>query len=367
MKFTCNQRDLNNALNIVGKIVASKNTLPVLDNVLMRLRKNKLELTTTNLEIAITHSLEVNGEEDGDITIPVRLILNYIALLPDSEIACKTNPDLSISLNSDGNKVDIKGIAAEEFPLIPEFTPVSEIKMPAGELKEGLENTIFATAYDQIRPVLTGVLVKANKKNGVIVGTDSYRLAEKGIGFSGVKNEIACIIPNRTAAEMARILGSYQDEASLLIGENQVRLVLPDASITSRLIEGNYPPYEQIIPKETQTKITMNKEEFAQAVRRASLFARDRANNINLEFKGKNKMIIRSASSQVGSQETELPANIDGPKGSISFNAIYLLDVIGHIDDEDIVLEVTESTKPGLIHGEKDEDFRYIVMPLNIL
>ena len=366
MKFSCQQHELNKALNIVGKIVANKNTLAILDNVLLKLKGDKLELITTNLEIAINHQIEVKGKENGEITVPVRLILNYIALLPAGNVSCTTNKDLSISLNSDGNKVDIKGLAAEEFPLIPEFTPVSEIKMPAGELKEGLESTIFATAYDQIRPVLTGVLIKASKKEGVIVGTDSYRLAEKGFSFASVKDETSCIIPNRTAAEMARILSSYQDEVALLIGENQVRLVLSDVSITSRLIEGNYPPYEQIIPQAAQTKITMNKEEFAQAVRRASLFARDRANNINLEFKGKDKLLIKSTSSQIGSQETELPVKIAGPEGSIAFNALYLLDVIGHIDEEELVLEITGSTKPGLIHGQEENDFRYIVMPPNL-
>lgn len=365
MKVTCEQQELNKALQAVSRATSGKSALPVLNNVLLVAEENKLYLSTTNLEIGIKYWMDAKIEEEGKVTVPVKLLGQYISLLQADNVKLSLIDEQTIHIEAKGSDTQIKGIKSEEFPLLPDVNEEMKFSVSTVKLNEAIEQTVFASALDETRPVLAGIYFAVKNKELKIVATDSYRLAEKKIELKDETGEINVIIPSKTVMELGRIISKYDESMTIKISKNQVLFELSNISLVSRLIEGNFPPYEQIIPSGFETKVKIMKEELVQTVKRVSLFSQENASNIKVSI-GQGKLTIKAESDQVGNEIAEIPAEVNGNEMEIAFNANYVLSGLEALKSEEVLLEVNTETNPGLLRAPEKADYIYVVMPLKI-
>lgn len=365
MKFICEKRELIEAISLVQKAINSQNTLPVLANILLKTEGQKLYLSATNLEIAISTSLEADVENEGAITLPARLFSNYISLLKDGEISVSLDSVDSVLIKSADSQTKIKGISADEFPELPVVQEESSFVLPADVLKKGIEQTVFSCSASSTRPVLSGVLLWTNGTELRLVGTDSYRLGEKKITLPEEMEDQKYIVPARTFQELSRILGK-EKEVKVILSKNQILFQTEHSEISSRLIEGNFPDYERIIPKTEQATASVSRSDLILAVKRAGIFAREIDNNnvrVGIE---KEHISIATEETEIGSGSTNVPANIDGEGTLMALNAQYYLDALQVISTENVILKSGNSLAPLKISAENDDSFVHIIMPLKV-
>ncbi|OGC82457.1 MAG: DNA polymerase III subunit beta [Candidatus Abawacabacteria bacterium RBG_16_42_10] len=365
MKFVCSQENLTQALDIVTRAIPTRSTLPVLGNVLIKAEEKKVILSTTNLELAIVTSFDCNPEEIGSITIPAKLFSSYCNLLKVEQVTVEQLPLNTLQVKSGQDETVFKGIDAQEFPLIPQVEEKIEFTLPFESILDGLEKTVFASASDETRPVLAGVLFW--QKDGILklVATDSYRLAEKTIKLATkIPEEIKIIVPSRTVLELQRILSKKQEEVKVIVGQNQVKFIIDNVTVISRLIEGNFPPYEKIIPESFSSDITIEREEFIRAVKRVSLFSQAGTHNLHLEMDG-GDLTVSGETQEVGKDTSILKGKMNGEGKKITFSAQFLLAALEHIPEENITLNVNSDTSPGLLKG-KEEGYINIIMPRKV-
>lgn len=367
MKISCTQENLAKGLGIVGHMVSARTTLPVLNNILLKVEKGRLNLLSTDLEIGINTWIGAKVDKEGAITLPARLLSEYITTNTDKTINLELK-ETTLKLSSEHFKANIKGIEASEFPIIPEVKAGPKIEINASDLKDGISKTVFACALDETRPVLAGVCLKTINGALKLVATDSYRLAEKTINLTSTNppagGPVNFIVPGRTLAEVGRLLDESIDKVEILVGENQVQFKLGPTMLVSRLVEGSFPDYEQIIPKNIKTKINVRTEQFGNAIKMASFFARDSANNIKLQLKKPKTFNVIAVSPQVGDNTSELEVEISGDELEIAFNAKFILDCLAIVNSEEITLELAGSLSAGIIRPKKDKNYLYIIMPL---
>jgi len=365
MKFSVNKTNLEEGLSIVERAISNRNTLPVLNNVFLEVKDNKLQLITTNLEICIKTNLEITQTEEGKTTTPVKLLSNYISLLKDQDIDIEIKEGEVLNLKANESKTTIKGISTEDFPLIPTIDIEKSIKIKVKDFIENVSKIVFASALDELRPVLAGVLFKIEKGDMYTVATDSYRLVET---FN--KTEYDCdfsiIIPSKTILELSRIIHKYDKEDLLIdISKNQVRFKCDKIELTSRLIEGQYPNYKKIIPEKIETKAVVNTDDFVTAIKRASLFAKENSNNIKLEIQ-KGKVFTIVDSTQIGSENSYIEAETVGDDKKIAFNAQYLLEALSNIPTDTVEIGVNSSITPGVIKATNNDSVVHVIMPLKV-
>lgn len=366
MKISCTQENLAKGLSITSHTVSARTTLPVLSNILIKIENGRLKLSATDLEIAISTWVGAKIDQEGAITIPARLLLEYINTNTDKNIDLELK-ETTLNLKSTHFKANIKGIEANEFPLIPEVKNGEVVEISAAELKDGIAKTVFACAVEESRPVLTGVYFKVNSGKLKLVSTDSYRLAEKNISLtSGGEKQLDFIVPARTMAEIGRLIDEQIEKVEIKVGENQVQFKLGQTEVVSRLVEGSFPDYDQIIPKTIKTKIELNASQFANAIKMASFFARDSANNIKLAFKAPKTFQIKAVSAQLGDNISELEASGSGDEVEIAFNAKFILDAMPVINKDNITLEMAGAMSPAILRPSKDTSYLYIIMPLRV-
>jgi len=366
MKISCTQENLSKGLAIVSHMVGTRTTLPVLNNILLKVEKGRLYLSATDLEIGINTWVGAKVDKEGAITIPARLLSEFITTNTDKTINLELK-ETSLHLESEHYKANIKGIEASEFPLIPEIKDGAKMSLLASLLKEGILKTAFACALDETRPVLAGVLLKTVQNKLKMVATDSYRLAEKTIGLDAAPDKATnIIVPGRTMMEIGRLIDESVEKAEILIGENQVQFKLGPTVIVSRLVEGSFPDYEQIIPTGIKTKVTLKNNLFQNAIKMASFFARDTANNIKFQLKKPSKLNIIAVSPQMGDNISELTGEITGEDLEIAFNAKFILDVLPVLQSEEILIEFAGSLSPGILRPKTDKNYLYIIMPLRM-
>lgn len=364
MKFTCSQKDFKNALNLVNRAISGRSTLPVLNNVLIEVSNEKVKLSTTNLEVAITHWLEAEVKSEGQLTVPVKLLSQYIALLTDEKVEVELLEGETLSFKSDNSHTKIKGISAEEFPLIPKLEKGKELKLSSASLQEAIRQTSFAAALDDTRPVLAGVYLSVAKNSLTLVATDSYRLAEKRLEVSSV-DEIKVIIPSKTIAELGRIINQYHEDLLLKVDSNQIMFEFSNLQLISRLIDGQYPPYEQIIPQNSQSKLTVKTETLTQVLKRVNLFAEENGHSVKFKLKTGAGLEVVADTDQVGNETAFIKeAFLEGQELEIAFNAQYLLEALSNIGTDEVRLEFNTETSPGLIRPVGKTDYLHIVMPL---
>ena len=364
MKMVCTKKNLNTGLVIASRVIGSGNTLPILNNILFKTDEGRLKLSSTNLEMAINTWVGGKIEEEGEITVPARLVNDYVNNLIADKITISSK-NQTLFLEAEKANTHIKGLSPEEFPLIPQVKEGGFAKIEGKNLREAIHEVTFAAAFSETQPEISGVLFSFEGKNLVLAATDRYRLAERKVELaSEVATPRQIIVPARTVNELARILGDGL--ADIYLTDGQICFKTMDTELVSRLIEGQYPDYKQIIPKNFSTEAEVEKDQLIQSLKGASLFASEN-NNIELDLNPQNKQImIKSQSAQVGDSEIRLDAKFNGQKNSIIFNYRYLLECLNNLTDEKVVLKIINSSSPAAIAPVGCENYLYIVMPIKI-
>lgn len=368
MKLVCSQGDLERALTIVSKAITPNPTLPVLNNILLKAEDKKLHFSATNLDVAIQFFIPADVKSEGAITVPARLLSSYVTLLKDKNIELSVLENNTVQLDSPSSHTKIKGIDANEFPVIPKIETEATVIVPRKVLEEAITQTVFAASTNSSRPVLSGVLFDVKKGEMKMVATDSYRLAEKTITLpKEAEKEVACIVPARTVMEMGKILARAEEEnVELNVSKNQILFVVGNVRLMSRLIEGKFPPYEKVVPKDSKTKLEILDESLANVLRRVSLFARENNNSIKLSATNDGKLMVSTDETRVGEEKAELDVVIEGENNKISLNAQYLLDVLNYVQSEKIQLGIDDKLSPAVVRPAKSKDYVYIIMPLKV-
>ena len=363
MKFVCTQENLYKGLNLVSHLSNRSVSLPILNNVLLRVESGNLVISATNLEIGIITEVRGKSEKEGSFTVDAKVISDYIGMLPKEKITLELkNDQLAISCGSFNTK--IRGQRSDEFPIIPSIPQEKGYKVSTEMLKKALSQTTFAVSLDEMRLEITGVLYLVTQSELMIVATDSYRLAEKKIPISHELVDQRLIVPLKTLQEVERVVNSSEEDyISFYCDENQIMFVSGTTTIISRLIEGDFPNYEQIIPSAFSTSAHVNREELIQAIRTASLFTRTGVNDVSLTFKvDSNEVEVNTTNSQVGEHQAILVGDVLGAEMNIVFNYKYLLDE--SITDESVTIELSSSTTPAVLYSKKDEGYLYLIMPI---
>lgn len=373
LKIFSLQENLKQGLVLVGHVSGKNVNLPILNNVLIRAEQGKIRLIATNLEIGVISTVRGKIEREGSFTVNSKIIFDCISLLPNKKIGLEQKEN-DLLVDCENYQAKARGQSAEEFPLIPEVDRKTYFSAKAEEVKRAVAQVVFATAMSETRLELSGVLFVFSGNNLTMAATDSYRLAEKKIKIkSNSEEEKKIIVPAKTLQELLRILSVNLDdeveeknsEIKFYISENQILFTYGSTELVSRLIEGQYPDYQQIIPVSGKTKISIDRQELIRAVKMASLFSKAGINDVNLDFPaGKNQAVISSISGQTGENITNLEARVSGGDNSIVVNYRYLLEGLSNIEKETVKIEIADSNAPCIIRPEQDESYLYIIMPI---
>ena len=369
VKLSCEQPHLLEALNIVQKAINSQSTLPILGNVLLKAEGQKLHLVGTNLEIAISTSFSAEIQNEGSITIPAKILVNYINFLKEGKIELSLDGGDTLLLKAEGVNTKLKGLPPEEFPVIPVVEKEEAFTLSAEVLKKAIDETVFCASSSSTRPVLSGIYLWGKEGTIKIVATDSYRLGEKTIPLEKKKfeTELKQIIPARTMQELSRILTAAKKgkEVEVICSKNQILFKFDGTELISRLIEGTFPEYAKIIPDEAKTKIQAPVEELILGIKRVGIFARENNNNIKFKFVS-GKIHITTEATEVGNEESEIPAKTKGPENEIALNGQYFLDILQNLEEEEVNLEVEEKLAPVMIRPTKEKGLIHVIMPLKV-
>lgn len=362
MKFNAEKNDLINGIQTVQNVITSKSALPILSNILIETQKEGLRLTATDLDIGISCVIPVDIQEQGAITLPAKRFSDIIKELPLENVTITSKKNNLVLIDTDLCQFKIMGLAKEEFPRLPEFKDKTAIKIEQSGLKQALNLTSFAVSLDETRYILNGILFKIAKNSLTLVATDGKRLAimEKKLN-QDFEKEVSIIVPIKTIHELNRNL-KEEGELSLILGNNQALFDLGNTIIISRLIEGEFPDYRQVIPAASNNKMKIDRDKFLLAVKRASLLSTPDYQAVKLEL-FKNKLVVSKSTPDVGESREEVIVDYQGKEMIIGFNPNYLIDVLKNLSEEKIDLELTDGEKPGTI---RINGYVYIVLPMRL-
>jgi DNA polymerase-3 subunit beta len=379
VKITCKQQDLSRGLAIVSHAVSNRSTLPILANILLATEHDRLKLAATNLEIGINCWIDAEIQEEGATTVPAKLLTDFVNSLPAVPVDISVPEDShTLNIKVVGRSANIKGIEASEFPTIPSAEGGEPpVLVDAALLKEMIEQVAFAAADDDSRPVFTGVLVQVGEEKMTFAAADAFRLAVRTAALPGDDHPRGDIlIPARTLIELGRILPA-EGRVQMIVTPNRSQVVFHTEQIdlVSRLIEGSFPNYRQIVPKEHTTRAVVETKEFAGVIKSASLFARDSSNISRLKINPGGSdglepgaVTVEATAEDVGDNVGTINAAVDGPELQIIFNVKYLADVLAVIGTPEVAFEVTSATRPGVVRpvGSSSADYTYVIMPMHI-
>ncbi len=362
MKFKVEKEVLVNGIQTVQNIITAKSALPILSHILIETQGDKLKLTATDLDIGITCVIPVDIQEQGAITLPAKRFNDIIRELPGENVVITSKKNNLVTIETESCQFRIMGLAKEEFPKLPEFKDKEVITLEQDGLKQMLNLTSFAACFDETRYILNGILFRINKNNLTLVATDGKRLAivEKKINQT-IDKDVHIIVPIKTIHELNRNLKD-EGELSMVLGNNQVLFELGSIVLISRLIEGEFPDYKQVIPAQSDNKIKIERTQFLLAIRRAALLSTPDYQAVKFEI-FKNKLVISKSTPDIGESREEVVMQYQGKELVIGFNPNYLIDVLKNLSAEEIELEIADSEKPGVI---RLNGYVYIVLPMRL-
>jgi DNA polymerase-3 subunit beta len=369
LKLTCQPSTLGQALQTVSRAISTRTTLPILNNILLETTSAGLKLTATNLEIGICKVVPAEIAEEGSTTAPARLLTDFVGSLPDDSL--EMNLDLAtqtLGVRCGRFDTHIKCIEADEFPPGPRPEEGDRLTIPLEGLLRAIEQTQMAASTDEARPVLTGELLQIDGPSLKLVATDGHRLAERRLTASAADElDASLIVPARALAELPRAFRGEAGEVEVLVSKarNQVFFRAGTSEVTSRLIDGQYPNYSQVIPNKSSTVVRVSTAELTQTVRAVALFARDSANVIRIRAQA-GSLVLSATTNEVGDSRAELDADVDGSEIQIAFNARYVLDALAVVEVDPVELKFDGPLSPGLIKGPASEDYLYVIMPVRV-
>lgn len=364
MELSVTQENLTKALSNVGRVASSKTGLPILSNILLRTDGNRLQVAATNLEIASTQHVGAKIATPGAITIPARLVTEFVSSLPKDTVELKVT-DNKLSISSGSFSSVINGVVADEFPELPTIDEKASINysIAAGDFKAAVSQTIITSSSDSTRPVLTGVYWHSFEGFLYLAATDGYRLSERRLVETA--SEVAAIIPTTTLQEVLRTLSDDVAQVELLFDETQVRFRVGESEITSRLIDGNYPDYRQLIPATSETNVGLKTAEFVRITKIAGLFARESGGSVTLTADSEKKTLsIHSIASELGENTSSATAEVSSD-GQVTLNSRYLGEALGVIDGGEVEFRFSGKLAPCVLTAKvKDTNYKHIIMPL---
>lgn len=376
MKFLIEQDVFVKSLQVVGKSLLSRVSLPVLSNVLIRAHDKKVDILATSLETATRVVVLGKVEREGETTVLGRALVEFVSQLAEGEVLVEKLGE-EVVVTKGATSARFATIAAEEFPAIPKVEGGSKTSFAAGTILEGIERTAFCAAVDESRPVLTGVLFEVGKGEISLVATDGFRLGcsrikmDKGDGFSNLK----FVVPARALMEIAKIIaeGGVEEEKNVMMeisgNLNQAAFKLGNIEFVTRLIEGAYPQWEKLIPSTFAVSAKVHREDLVRVVKIASIFAREAGSIVKLKIEGDGKrgsIVVSSDGAQIGSSDAKIDAVVSGAGGEIAFNYRYILEALAATNDEDVIFEMNESLNPGRLKSATSEPFFHIIMPVRL-
>ncbi|MFW6068091.1 MAG: DNA polymerase III subunit beta [Chloroflexota bacterium] len=373
MRVSCLQENLAKGLNIVGRAVSTRSTLPVLANVLLSTDENRLKLSATNLEIVITCWIGAKVEDEGATTVPARTFADLVGALPQEQVHMELAEETeTLHVSCARTEANIKGIDAQEFPLVPEAEGDSRIRLDAPLFKEMISQVTFAAATDDARPTLTGIYTHFEGDTITMAATDGFRLSRRSAQFPGyVEKPRTVIIPARALDELARVMSDDVEEFYLMMPEdrNQIVFDLETVVLVSQLIDGNFPDFASVIPKQRKTRTVMQTASLLKAAKTADIFAREASHTARIHIEPGNEMssgyaVISATSVETGDNEAQVDAEVDGEAVELSFNVKYLTDVLSVVGTPQVALETTSSVEPGVVKSVGEDDFLHIIMPM---
>lgn len=374
MRLSCLQENLARGLSVVGRAVASRSTLPITQNVLLSTEQSMLKISATDLNMAMTTWIGAQVEEEGAITVPARLLGDFVNSLPPERIDIEmTAQPIGLNIKCVSFESNISGTPADDFPPIPAVADGVAAKIEPNVLREAIDRVSFAAAVEDSRPVLTGVKTEITGSDFKFAAADGFRLAVySGKLAEPPSEDIEFLIPARVLNEIGRLLGTQQRAVEFMVtpSSNQALFRVEDVEIVSSLIAGNFPNYNQLIPQSHTTRVVIDSDDFLRATRIAAIFARDGNGIIRLQVaRGEEgapgRLTISSRSEEVGDNEGQLGAAVEGEEAKIAFNTQYLTDVLEVING-DVAMEVSSPSSPGVIKPAEGEDYVHVVMPMYV-
>jgi DNA polymerase-3 subunit beta len=373
MRLSCLQENLARGLSVVGRAVATRTTLPITQNVLVSTDQSRLKLAATNTEIAITTWIGAQIEEEGSITIPARLLTELVNSLPAERIdMTSSDTPTSLSINCARFSANINGIDADEFPPIPTVETGVAGKIEPKVLRDAISHVAFAAATEESRPVLTGIKVEIEGDNFTFAAADGFRLAVyKGSLVEALSEDTSFIVPARALQEVNRLIGGQEQPIDFTVTPSKSAALfrLDNVEVVTQLLQGTFPNYSQLIPQSHDTRALVRLDEFLRAARSASIFARDGAGVVRLMVSGgaegsPGKLSIASKAEELGDNEGDVDAQVDGEEAKIAFNAKYLADVLEVLEETEVALETTTPSSPGVIRPVGTDRYIHVVMPM---
>jgi DNA polymerase-3 subunit beta len=376
MKFSCKTQELLNALHLVSRAIGSDQTLPILQNVLLQAEGKRCTLSATNLELSVVTSIEVDIENEGGITIPAKAILNFIQYNRDEKVLLETSEGTQVKLQSKHAKAVIAGEATSGYPVITSIQKETALHIPVTPLLRALNLVTFACAKTTSRPVISGVYMRLEKGKLILVGTDSYRLSEYKIPVDGLSGDVTCIVPARFLEELKGIISNKQDDGDkskekkddvleINLSAQQIEAQYHHTKLTSRLIDGKFPDYIQVLPKEKATTVTLSTRELLTSAKRMHYFAKEVNNNITFTIE-KSAVHLTTKQTQLGKDESTIDAQVEGKENKIAISSNYMIDFLSRISDDQLHIEVSDKMHPAVFKLPEDKNYLHLIMPLRM-
>ncbi|HHT50544.1 MAG TPA: DNA polymerase III subunit beta [Eubacteriaceae bacterium] len=367
MKFICSRKTLLNGFSIVQKAVSTRTTLPILEGVLIQAEGNTIKLIATDLEIGIEKSLEGEIIEEGSIVLPANIIVELIRKLPDAPVEIKCDQEYRTKITCLKSEFVIQGQSSEDFPNLPTIEDENSIEIPQDLLRNIIRQTIFSVASDPTRPILTGALMEIQSNELRLIALDGYRLAlRKGKTENRDNYGISEVIPGKTLNEISKILTNDDEMVRISRLDKQMLFEYENTKITTRLLEGEFINYNQILPDEYKTRIKVYTNDLIESCERAELLARQGKNNL-IKVEILQDQLVITSNAEIGHVREELPIEIEGEELKIAFNSRYILDALKVIEEEEIYLDFTTSVSPCIIRPVEDDNFVYLILPVRLL
>lgn len=368
MKIIVQSGELKRCLGIINRGVSTRPQLPILSGVLLRAEKDEVSLVATDLEVSFWLRLPAKVEEEGEVVVPAKLFSELVSSFPSGNVTLTVEKHV-VKIQVDEIVSEIVGQGAEDFPSIPRASK-AQVVIRSGDFRQKVDRVCVSAARDDTRPVLTGVLWEINENKVSLVATDGYRLSVDKLTLSktDLEKETRLILPARSLQEISKMLGETgADDFSLEFDKSnqQVIFKVDEIEVASRLIAGEFPPYQQIMPNTYSSRAVFGRGEILEGVKRASLFARDNANIVKISME-KEGVVVRAESTQVGTSTSKIVATVEGEELTVAFNARYLLDYLATCTGENVIWETEGELKPSVFRDEDEETWVQVVMPVRV-
>ena len=361
MDLQVTQENLNKALSNVARVATGRTTLPILSNVLLQVENNRLRISATNLDIAISQHVGTKIKSEGSLTVPARLFQDFVNNLPKTTISLKQDGH-KLHVHADNYKSTINGVPVDDYPVMPAIQDGNSFSISAPAFKKALQQVIFAASSDEARPVLTAVFIHSQNNLLYIAATDSYRLAEKEV--TKIDQEVSLLVPSTAMHDLLRIISELTGEINILYDEQQVRFMADNVELIARLIDGTYPDYQKLIPKDFNNNATVEKSELITITKVSGLFSRENAGSITVSVSEPDKTLsVKSIASQVGENEAKTSGEVTG-EADITLNSRYLLEGLQATDGDKVIFSFNGKLEPIIIRNPSDASYTHVVMPL---